>query len=45
VSAAAADIRGLELVLDGASQTAAQGRPGNEAVPFRTSVFFNNRVN
>lgn len=45
VSAAASDIRGLELVLNGASQTAAQGRPGNETVPFRTSVFFNNRVN
>ena len=45
VSANASDVRGLELILDGASQTATQGRPGNEHVPFRTSVFFNNRVN
>jgi len=44
-SASPTDVRGLELILDGASQTASQGRSGNEHVPFRTSVFFNNRVN
>jgi len=38
-------IRGLELVLDGASQTARAGRSTTERAPFRTAVFFNNRVN
>jgi hypothetical protein len=45
VTATPSDIRGFELVLDGASQTATRGRSGNEHAPFRTSVFFNNRVN
>jgi prepilin-type N-terminal cleavage/methylation domain-containing protein len=44
VSAPVSQIRGLELVLEGASQTARAGR-AIERSPFRTAVFFNNRVN
>ena len=45
VSAAVSDIRGLELLLDGASQTAKSGSSAVESTPFRTAVFFNNRMN
>ena len=42
-SAAVADIRGFELLLDGASQSPRAGRSTNERMPLRTAVFFNNR--
>lgn len=45
VSANVADIRGVELLLDGASQTARAGRTTMESTPLRTAVFFNNRAN
>ena len=45
VTAIASDVRGIELVFDGASQTARAGGSTTERSPFRTSVFFNNRVN
>jgi prepilin-type N-terminal cleavage/methylation domain-containing protein len=40
-----ADVRGLELHLDGMSEYAAPGRATNENAPFTTAVFFKNRVN
>ena len=45
VSAAVADIRGIELLLDGASQTPRAGSSTTERTPLRTAVFFNNRAN
>ena len=45
VTATTSDIQGLELVLNGESQFARAGAPNTERSPFRTSVFFNNRVN
>ena len=45
VSAAVADIRGIELLLDGASQSPRAGRSTPESTPLRTAVFFNNRLN
>ena len=45
VTANASDVRGLELVLDGESQSARAGMSITERSPFRTAVFFNNRVN
>jgi hypothetical protein len=45
VSANVADIRGIELLLDGASQTARAGSAATESTPLRTAVFFNNRAN
>lgn len=45
VTATASDVRGLELVLDGESRYAASGESAMERSPFRTAVFFNNRVN
>ena len=43
-TAMAGDIQGLELVLNGESQFARAGASVSERSPFRTSVFFNNRV-
>ena len=40
-----ADIRGLELHLDGISETIAAGLTTNEQAPFTTAVFFKNRTN
>jgi len=40
-----ADIRGLELHLDGISETIAPGQLQNEQAPFTTAVFFKNRTN
>jgi len=40
-----ADIRGLELHLDGMSESIAPGRTTNENAPFTTAVYFKNRVN
>ena len=40
-----ADIRGLELHLDGISETIAPGQTVNEQAPFTTAVFFKNRTN
>jgi prepilin-type N-terminal cleavage/methylation domain-containing protein len=40
-----ADIRGLELHLDGISETIAPGLTTNEQAPFTTAVFFKNRTN
>src|SRR4051812_22491486 len=40
-----ADIRGLELHLDGISETIAPGQLTNEQAPFTTAVFFKNRTN
>ena len=37
------DIRGLELHLDGISETIAPGQTTNEKAPFTTAVFFKNR--
>jgi prepilin-type N-terminal cleavage/methylation domain-containing protein len=45
VSADVADIRGIELLLDGASQSPRAGRSAPESTPLRTAVFFNNRLN
>lgn len=45
VTANASDVRGLELVLDGESQSARAGTSVEERSPYRTAVFFNNRVN
>lgn len=39
------DIRGLELHLDGMSETIAPGQVTNEKAPFTTAVFFKNRIN
>lgn len=44
VTATASDVRGLELVLNGESQSARAGASSKERSPFRTAVFFNNRV-
>jgi prepilin-type N-terminal cleavage/methylation domain-containing protein len=43
--AALADIRGLDLHLDGISESVAPGRTTNEQAPFTTAVFFKNRTN
>jgi prepilin-type N-terminal cleavage/methylation domain-containing protein len=43
--AALSDIRGLELHLDGMSETIAPGQVTNEKAPFTTAVFFKNRIN
>jgi prepilin-type N-terminal cleavage/methylation domain-containing protein len=40
-----ADIRGLELHLDGLSEYVAPGMSSNESAPFTTAVFFKNRTN
>jgi hypothetical protein len=40
-----ADIRGLELHLDGTSESIAVTRPAAEIAPFTTAVFFKNRTN
>ena len=40
-----ADIRGLELHLDGMSETIAPGQVTNEKAPFTTAVYFKNRTN
>jgi prepilin-type N-terminal cleavage/methylation domain-containing protein len=40
-----ADMRGLELHLDGLSEYAAPGVANNESAPFTTAVFFKNRTN
>ena len=40
-----ADMRGLELHLDGISETIAPGMASNEQAPFTTAVFFKNRTN
>jgi prepilin-type N-terminal cleavage/methylation domain-containing protein len=40
-----ADIRGLELHLDGISETIAPGQLQAEQAPFTTAVFFKNRTN
>lgn len=45
VTATASDVRGIELVFDAASQTPRAGAAVAERSQFRTSVFFNNRVN
>jgi prepilin-type N-terminal cleavage/methylation domain-containing protein len=42
--AALSDIRGLELHLDGISETIAPGMVANEQAPFITAVFFKNRT-
>jgi hypothetical protein len=39
------DIRGLELHLDGMSETIAPGQITNEKAPFTTAVYFKNRIN
>lgn len=44
-TATASDVRGIELVFDAASQTPRAGASAVERSMFRTSVFFNNRVN
>jgi prepilin-type N-terminal cleavage/methylation domain-containing protein len=43
--AALADIRGLELHLDGISENIGAGLTQNESAPFTTAVFFKNRTN
>lgn len=43
--AALSDIRGLELHLDGISETTAATRSSPESAPFTTAVFFKNRTN
>ncbi|HJQ53105.1 MAG TPA: type II secretion system protein [Gemmatimonadaceae bacterium] len=43
--AALSDIRGLELHLDGMSETKAPGQATNEKAPFTTAVYFKNRIN
>jgi len=40
-----ADLRGLELHLDGISEYAAPGQVSSEQAPFTTAVFFKNRTN
>ncbi len=40
-----ADLRGLELHLDGVSENIAPGQITNEKAPFTTAVFFKNRTN
>jgi prepilin-type N-terminal cleavage/methylation domain-containing protein len=40
-----ADLRGLELHLDGLSENIAPGRVSNETAPFTTAVYFKNRTN
>ncbi|MEO8580904.1 MAG: type II secretion system protein [Gemmatimonadales bacterium] len=40
-----ANIRGLELHLDGLSENKAPGMTASEAAPFTTAVFFKNRTN
>lgn len=40
-----ADLRGLELHLDGISETIAPHQTTNEKAPFTTAVFFKNRIN
>jgi hypothetical protein len=40
-----ADLRGLELHLDGISENIAPGQLTNEKAPFTTAVFFKNRTN
>jgi len=40
-----ADLRGLELHLDGISENIAPGQISNEKAPFTTAVFFKNRTN
>jgi prepilin-type N-terminal cleavage/methylation domain-containing protein len=40
-----ADMRGLELHLDGISETIAAGLTANEQAPFTTAVYFKNRTN
>lgn len=40
-----ADMRGLELHLDGTSETIAPGQVSAEQAPFTTAVFFKNRTN
>jgi len=45
VAANASDVRGIDLVFDASSQTARAGAAATERSLFRTSVFFNNRVN
>ena len=40
-----ADIRGLELHLDGISENVASGQISAEQAPFTTAVFFKNRTN
>jgi prepilin-type N-terminal cleavage/methylation domain-containing protein len=42
--AALSDVRGLELHLDGLSETAVPGSPSAESAPFTTAVFFKNRI-
>jgi prepilin-type N-terminal cleavage/methylation domain-containing protein len=39
------DMRGLELHLDGISETVSPGRTTAESAPFTTAVFFKNRTN
>lgn len=43
--AALSDIRGLELHLDGMSETVAPGQTTSEKAPFTTAVYFKNRIN
>jgi prepilin-type N-terminal cleavage/methylation domain-containing protein len=38
------DVRGLELHLDGISETAVPGSASGESAPFTTAVFFKNRI-
>jgi hypothetical protein len=40
-----ADMRGLDLHLDGISEYVAPGQITNEQAPFTTAVFFKNRTN
>jgi hypothetical protein len=40
-----ADLRGLELHLDGISENIAPGQVSNETAPFTTAVYFKNRTN
>ena len=40
-----ADMRGLELHLDGISENIAPGQITNETAPFTTAVYFKNRIN
>ena len=44
-TANAADVRGIELVFDAASQSARAGTGSAERSSFRTSVYFTNRLN
>lgn len=39
------DLRGIELHLDGISETRVAGSASSEAAPFTTAVFFKNRIN